>query len=85
MVISGTWWASTSATYDPDHNTVPIKPGTFVTHVGREVHYDGNRASEKQDTVVMIFGEGPGARIECEGDKAETGPGPCTAAKAVHQ
>ncbi len=85
MVLSGTWWVSTTAKFDPENNTVPMKPGTFVTHTGREVHYDGARAEDKEDTVVMIFGNGPGSRIECEGPKAETGPGPCADAKAsVH-
>ena len=82
MVISGNWWVSTGAKWDPEHNTVPIKPGTFVTHPGREVHYDGARAGT-EDAIVMIFGEGPGTRHECEGPMAETGPGPCEEARKV--
>jgi hypothetical protein len=30
---------------------------------------------------VMIFGQGPGSRIECVGPLAETGPGPCADAR----
>jgi len=56
MVISGNWWVDTGATWDPENRTVPIKPGTFVTHPGREVHYDGSRAGS-EDAIVMIFGE----------------------------
>lgn len=82
MVLSGTWWVSTSPKWDPENNTVPMKAGTFVTHTGREVHYDGARAGN-EDAVVMIFGQGPGSRIECEGPTAETGPGPCADAKAA--
>ena len=83
MVISGTWWADTGATWDPEKRTVPIKPGTFVMHPGREVHYDGSRAGS-EEAIVMIFGEGPGTRHECEGPTAEKGPGPCEdARKAV--
>jgi len=80
MVISGTWWADTGAVWDPEKRTVPIKPGTFVTHPGKEVHYDGSRAGS-EEAIVMIFGEGPGTRHECEGPMAETGPGPCEDAK----
>src|SRR5215471_19152822 len=47
MVISGTWWVDTGATWDPEHRTVPVKPGTFVTHPGREVHYDGSRTGSE--------------------------------------
>ena len=81
MVISGQWWVDTGATYDPNH-TVPMKPGTFVIHPGREVHYDGARAGS-EGAIVMIFGQGPGTRRECEGPTAQTGPGPCADAKAA--
>lgn len=80
MVISGTWWVGTGATFDPERATVPMKPGTFVTHTAREVHYDGARTGS-DDAVVMIFGEGPGTRQECEGATAEKGPGPCETAR----
>jgi hypothetical protein len=82
MVVSGTWWVSTGATFDPERNTVPIRPGTFVVHTGREVHYDGARTGGGE-AVVMIFGQGPGSRIECTGPTAETGPGPCADARAA--
>ena len=80
MVLSGTWWAATGAKDDPEHDTVPIKAGTFAVHKGREVHYDGARAGSG-DAVVMIFGEGPGSRHECDGPTAEKGPGPCEDAR----
>ncbi|MSP95582.1 MAG: hypothetical protein EXR00_09965 [Alphaproteobacteria bacterium] len=79
MVLDGTWWASTGAKYDPN-STVPMREGTFALHTGKEVHYDGARAGEGE-AIVMIFGIGPGARHECEGPRAETGPGPCADAK----
>ena len=81
MVVSGTWWVDTGATYDPNR-TVPMKQGTFVIHPGREVHYDGARAGS-EGAVVMILGQGPGTRRECEGPTAQTGPGPCAEAKAA--
>ena len=82
MVVSGTWWVATGATFDPERLTVPIKAGSFVVHAGRHVHYDGARAGSG-DAVVMIFGQGPGSRTECTGPSAETGPGPCADARAA--
>ena len=77
MVVSGTWWVGTGATFDPEHATVPLKAGTFAIHPGRQVHYDGAR-SGGEEAIVMIVGErGPGARVECEGPTAEKTPGPC--------
>jgi hypothetical protein len=79
VVIRGTWWVDTGATFDPNR-TVPMKPGTFVTHTGRQVHYDGSRAGG-EDAVVMIFGQGPGTRHDCAGAQAEQDPGPCADAR----
>jgi hypothetical protein len=59
-----------------------MKPGTFVVHPGREVHYDGARAGA-EDAIVMIFGQGPGTRRECMGPTAQKGPGPCADALAA--
>jgi hypothetical protein len=81
MVVSGTWWVATGANYDPERNTVPLPAGSFATHLGHEVHYDGSRAGT-DGAVVMIFGYGPGTRIECTGPRAEVGPGPCADALA---
>jgi len=77
-VLSGTWWVTTGAKFDPERITVPLKAGTFVTHTQREVHYDGARTGSG-DAVVMIFGEGPATRHECTGPNAET-TGPCASA-----
>jgi hypothetical protein len=82
LVVSGTWWVATGAAFAPERNTVPLKEGTFVTHPGREVHYDGARAGG-EPAVVMIFGIGPGTRVECTGDTAETGAGPCAEARVA--
>lgn len=78
MVMSGTWWVSTGARFDPENITVPLGAGTFVQHTGKEVHYDGARTG-RGDAVVMILGQGPGTRHECTGPTAET-TGPCAAA-----
>jgi len=54
-VISGTWWVGTGDNYDPD-NLKPVPAGSFVTHYGNEVHYDG---AKNGDTVLQIVGIGP--------------------------
>jgi hypothetical protein len=54
-VISGTWWVGTGAKFDPD-KTVPLPAGSFVTHYGKQIHYDGAKDSE---AVLEIVGEGP--------------------------
>jgi hypothetical protein len=63
MVLSGTWWVGTGDKFDPDNLTVPIKPGTFVTHYGNRVHWDG---AKDEDVTLLIIGEGPvtTARVE---------------------
>lgn len=47
---------------DPD-NTVPMPAGTFVTHFGKQVHYDG---AKDEETVLLITGEGPATSTPAE-------------------
>jgi quercetin dioxygenase-like cupin family protein len=54
-VLSGTWWVGTGNKYDPD-STVPMPAGSYVTHFGKQVHYDG---AKDEETVLEIVGEGP--------------------------
>lgn len=54
-VISGTWWVGTGSAYDPD-GMKPMPAGTFVTHFGKEVHYDG---AKDGDVILQIVGMGP--------------------------
>jgi quercetin dioxygenase-like cupin family protein len=54
-VLSGTWWVGTGTNYDPD-SLKPVPAGSFVTHYGKEVHYDGAR---DEDTILQIVGIGP--------------------------
>src|SRR5260370_724486 len=56
-VVGGTWWMGSGANFDPD-NSVPLPPGTFVTHFGKEVHWDG---AKDEDASLLIFGERPGS------------------------
>jgi quercetin dioxygenase-like cupin family protein len=56
IVLSGTWWVGTGNKYDPANLTVPMKPGTFVTHFGNRVHWDG---AKDEDVTLLIIGQGP--------------------------
>jgi quercetin dioxygenase-like cupin family protein len=56
FVLSGTWWVGTGSKFDPDNLTVPIKAGSFVTHFGNRVHWDG---AKDEDVTLVIIGEGP--------------------------
>ena len=61
-VISGTWWVGTGTKFDPN-NTVPMPAGTFVTHFGKQIHYDG---AKDEDAVLEIVGEGPATATPAE-------------------
>jgi len=63
MVMSGTWWVGTGDKFDPENLTVPMKPGTFVTHFAKGVHWDGAR---DEDTTILIIGEGPASNGRTE-------------------
>jgi hypothetical protein len=62
VVLSGTWWCGTGTKYDPA-STVPMPPGTFVRHIGKQVHYDG---AKEGDVVLQIVGEGPATSTPAE-------------------
>ena len=65
-VLSGTWWVGTGAKFDPANLTVPFKEGTFVTHFGKGVHWDG---AKDEDTTLLIIGDGPGTAARAEEGK----------------
>jgi hypothetical protein len=54
-VLGGTWWVGTGTSFDPDHS-VPMTAGTFVTHFGKQVHWDGAKG---EDASLLIVGDGP--------------------------
>ena len=62
MVLKGTWWMGTGDKFDPA-STVPVPAGTFVTHFGKQVHYDGTKDEE---AVLLITGEGPATSTPAE-------------------
>lgn len=58
-VISGTWWVGTGSDYNPD-DLKPVPAGSFVTHYGNEIHYDG---AKDEDTILQIVGIGPATSV----------------------
>jgi hypothetical protein len=61
-VISGTWWVGTGTKYDPSL-TKPMPAGSFVTHFGKQIHWDGAKEGE---CVLQIVGMGPATSTSAE-------------------
>ena len=61
-VISGTWWVNTGPKYDLD-GMKPVPAGSFVTHFGKEIHYDG---AKDEDCILQIVGMGPATSTPAE-------------------
>ena len=55
-VMSGTWWVGSGPKWDPEHGSVAMPAGSFVTHYGKQVHWDG---AKDVDAVLLIVGMGP--------------------------
>jgi hypothetical protein len=63
VVLQGTWWVGTGPKFDPEHGSVPMPAGSFVTHFGKQVHWDG---AKDEEAVLLIMGEGPATATEVE-------------------
>jgi hypothetical protein len=61
-VISGTWWVGTGSKFDPE-STVAMPAGSFITHFGKQIHYDGAKDGE---CVLQIVGESPATATPAE-------------------
>ncbi|MCA6126122.1 cupin domain-containing protein [Bradyrhizobium sp. WSM 1704] len=61
VVLQGTWYVGSGPKFDPEHGTVAMPAGSFVTHYGKQVHWDG---AKDQDAVLLIMGEGPANATE---------------------
>jgi hypothetical protein len=62
VVLQGTWWVGTGPKFDPANST-PMPAGSFVTHFGKQVHWDG---AKDEDAVLLIMGEGPATSTAAE-------------------
>jgi quercetin dioxygenase-like cupin family protein len=63
-VLKGTWWVGTGTKFDTNA-TAPMGPGTFVTHYGRGIHYDG---AKDEEAMVLITGMGPATSTQVKQD-----------------
>jgi len=54
-VLKGTWWVGSVTKFDPD-GTVSMPAGAFVTHHGKQVHFDG---AKDEEAILLIVGDGP--------------------------
>ena len=45
---------------------MPVKAGSFVTHIAEQVHHDG---AKDEETVLLIVGEGPPRLVLVEDGK----------------
>jgi predicted metal-dependent enzyme (double-stranded beta helix superfamily) len=61
-VISGTWFVGWGPKYDPD-STYPMPAGSFVRHIGKQIHYDG---AKTEDALLEIVGMGPATSTPAE-------------------
>jgi hypothetical protein len=66
VVLQGTWWVGSGTKFDPEHGSTPMPVGSFVTHFGKQVHWDG---AKDEDAVLLIMGEGPATATEVEETK----------------
>ncbi len=58
VVLSGVWWCSSGADFDPD-SAVAAPAGSFVKRVAGTPHYDGARCDAAEPAVIAISGIGP--------------------------
>ena len=62
VVLAGTWWVGTGDVFNPD-NTVPMRAGTYVTHFGKQIHYDG---AKDEEAIIEVHGMGPATSTPAE-------------------
>ena len=55
-VLQGTWYAGTGRRFDPAQ-AVPLKPGSYMMHPAKAVHWDGSGGEE--EVIVQVIGYGP--------------------------
>ena len=63
-VLKGTWWVGTGPKFDTNA-TVAMPTGTFVTHFGKGIHYDG---AKDEEVMVLITGMGPATSTRVKQD-----------------
>lgn len=66
-VLEGTWYTGTGDTFDLAR-AIPLKPGSFMMHPAKAVHWDGSAGAET--VIVQIIGEGPGESTPVDAAKS---------------
>ena len=61
-MLSGTWWVSSSTTYD-EKTTYPLHAGATAVDEPNTIHWDGTRTGEKEPAIIYLYGEGPVATV----------------------
>jgi quercetin dioxygenase-like cupin family protein len=68
LVLDGTWWVGSGPKWDPAHLAVPMRAGTFVTHLAKGVHWDGAYGPDQDaDCTIIVFGMSPATNIPALG------------------
>ena len=67
FVLSGTWWVSSSATYD-ESKTYPMNAGTFVTDLPNKAHFDG---AKDEPGIIAEIGFGPLKTTPCDANNCK--------------
>ena len=62
-VLEGVWYAGTGDRFEPP-KAVPLKPGSFMLHPAKAVHWDGSAGNEP--VIVQIIGEGPAKTVQVD-------------------
>jgi quercetin dioxygenase-like cupin family protein len=78
IVLSGTWWVSSSATQDKTQ-TYPLAAGTYVVEPPYTYHWDGAR---NEPAVLLLWGNGPSPNIAVDAKglpRVNTGAAPAAA------
>jgi quercetin dioxygenase-like cupin family protein len=70
IVIKGTWYTGTGETFDPDR-TVGLKPGTYMKHPAKGVHFDG---AKDEEVILQIVGYGPTGTIWLHPEEGHVAP-----------
>jgi quercetin dioxygenase-like cupin family protein len=55
-VLKGTWFTGTGPDFDPGR-AIALKPGSYMFHPGKALHWDGSNSDE--EVIVQVFGVGP--------------------------
>jgi quercetin dioxygenase-like cupin family protein len=79
IVLSGTWWTSSSPVQDKTQ-TYPLQAGTYVVEAPYTTHWDGAR---NEPAVLILWGNGPSPNIPVDEKGLPRRPGTPASAPAV--